>query len=192
MVPSSAYPINNIDLLIDLFPEYKKITKKEHLRRRESYECQIQLTRQLEHWQQWSIFQRVLRVAKELPIPEKIQSIISNVEAKDFANQRNRIIYHNLYWLFDDLKRELIDETFGIINIDLLDAVELSDTDYYTIGYTYLLIYSAYMLFKKLSEKNNNLKQEFEIMNACLANENNNNYRRFVEINSPHIMCRRI
>jgi len=110
--------ITSKNVVIDLFPSFKAKKKSEV----ERYKCEgffnLLISKKLEHWEIWSIFLRVLNIASELPVNSRSIFIFKQINAKDFAKQRNSIIYHNQKWLFDDLKIELYDTEFGSNKID--------------------------------------------------------------------------
>lgn len=88
--------VANRDLIIDLYPSYRSLKKKEIERRRREFEVQIQLTKQLDHYEFWHIFQRVLRITQGLPLAgaEALIHFWGFIEPTEFARQRNQIIYY--------------------------------------------------------------------------------------------------
>lgn len=175
--------INNQYLIVDLFPTYKKITRRELSQRKSIFEIQVQKAYQLEHWENWKIFQRVISVARNLPIKEEVLDLLRLIDPKKFANQRNRIIYQNREWLFDDLRNELFDDAFGLT--DILDEEHLSfnDFDDFTLLMSFTLFNINYILFHEISKVNQNFNAEFELFEKAISSKNNDHYRLFVEKN---------
>lgn len=175
---------NNNDIIIDLIPSYKRINKSELTQKRKVFECRIIITKQLKHYEQWSIFQKAVTYTKNLDLTEFLCSAIRKLKPKDFAETRNNIIYHNLYWLFPDLKSEIIDMDFGLINLDISKIEEQIYNKSFIVILSYLLFDYCISLFSQLSTVSNNFKQEFDIFYNSIIHENNRNFASFVNLNS--------
>ena len=173
--------IDNIELLVDLLPDYKKINKSQFIRNREVFECQIQIIKQLEHWQLWRILQKLLCFLKNCPIND-VYIRLFNYDPKTYSKQRNSIIYHNNVWFFKDLKEEIIDDEFGIVEFNKLDLDNLPNELYFTIITSYVLVYIEKVLFKDISQLSKHFGTEFNLMKSALLN-NNLNFRKFEDIN---------
>ena len=173
---------DNIDLLIDLLPHYKKISKAQFLRNRAAHECQIQIVKQLEHWQNWRILQKVIRYLKNPPFNNGFFKLF-NFPPKTYAKHRNNIIYYNNIWSFHDLKYEIFDRDYGLVNFDEIDIDTIVNDEYFTIIIAYQLLFILFGLFQELSDNNPHFKMEFEIMENSIIHESNSNYKRFVDQN---------
>jgi hypothetical protein len=173
--------IDSKDLLIDLLPDYKGgFSKKEIANRRLDFECQVQITKQLEHWELWTLLQRVLHVLQCSLIKGKVITFLCGVSAKDFAKQRNRIIYYNTAWLFDDLKQSITDANFGIRKIDFDD--KLSSDDDFSLIISFILLKTCYDLLKNIAEVSTRLQIEMEVIDQIIFRDDNNRYNGFVSL----------
>jgi HEPN domain-containing protein len=169
--------IDSKDLLIDIFPDYKKLSRKEIERRKSAFECQVQLTKQMEHWELWALLQRVLNIFKCPIINDQIVSFIYNVEPKDFARQRNKVIYYNTSWLFNDLKECIVDPNFCIRKIDYRESHTYDDD--FSLIISFVLLKICYDLFKNISTISRRLQLEIEIIDQIILKDNHNRYNEF-------------
>ena len=101
--------IDSKNIVTDIFPAFTGKKGRDLAQLREENFCKILISKLLEHWEVWSLFRRVLNVSAQLPFDDKYLRLFQRVSAKDFAKQRNVLIYRNREWLFEDLKTELID-----------------------------------------------------------------------------------
>ncbi len=175
--------VANRDILIDLYPSYSGLTRKEAKRRRDDYEIQIQLTGQLVHYEYWQIFQRILRISRNLPLEERLVRFLASLEPTVFARQRNSIIYYNTQWLFTDLKEALIHPDFAVKKImDEEDVIYDTEDDAFTTINAFLLLYLCYSLFREIARTNPNFAQEFDVLTLCMDDDKNALYHRFVDL----------
>ncbi len=172
--------IDSKDLLIDLLPDYKGLGKKEISNRRLEFECQLQITKQLEHWELWTLLQRVLNVFQCSLINVNVIAFLCRISPKDFAKQRNKIIYFNTAWLFDDLKQCIIDPNFGIRQIDFDDNLA-SDEDFSLI-ISFVLLKTCYNLLKNIAEISPRFWIELGIVDQIISQDNNDRYNGFVSL----------
>ncbi len=176
---------NNNDIIIDLIPSYKRINISELTQKRKVFECRIiRYTKQLKHYDQWSIFKKVVSYTRNLDLSDFLSIAIQKLKPLDFAETRNKIIYHNLFWLFPDLKSEIIDMNFGLINLDISKIEEHIYNESFIVFLSYLLLDNCISLFSQLATMSNNFKQEFDIFNNSIRHENNRNFESFVNLNS--------
>ncbi len=184
LVGLHAVRVDNVDLLVDLLPDLSVRPRKEREKSRTLFELKIQRIRQFEHWEWWELFQRVIRLCNNGPFDERLRIFLGSLDSKFFAKQRNYIIYHNVGWLFHDLKAQLIDPDFGIKKILSVEG-ELSyspDEDAFTTINGYLLFGSVYRMFEELSSLSPRFALEFDVMKGCVLEANNSLYHRFNDV----------
>jgi hypothetical protein len=172
--------LNNKDMLIDFYPSYSSLTRKQIDARRRTFEINIQLIKQLEHWEYWTLFQRVINTTKNLPVEKSLIDHMISINPKMFAKKRNLIIYFNNRWIFNDLKNLVIDPDF--FNKKIFDADEIecpTEDDAFTILNAFLLLRLNHSIFKSIAESNPNFRQEFDIINFCIQDDHNDLFNKF-------------
>jgi len=169
--------IESKDLYCDFLPDFKGFSKREIISRKESFECQIQLGKQLEHWEMWTLLQRVINVFSSNVVDDKVLAFLSRINPKEFARQRNFIIYFNSSWLFNDLKNYLIDDNFTIRNIDLDE--DITSDDDFSVIISFHLLKICFDLFKTLSDLSPRFDQEIQEMNRVIHDEYNHRYEMY-------------
>ncbi len=175
--------VENKDILVDLCPSYSsKITKKEVQERQSIFECRFQLISQPEHWHVWTFFQKTLEKFDNNIISEDPLTLLQKIEPKDFAKQRNRIMYHNTHWTFDDLKKVLIDADFGIRKIDFDNDEDITSRDDFSVVVSFLLTGIGLSLFNAIADEAERLREEVEIMNQIIEQDDNSYFNKFVEV----------
>ncbi len=172
--------IDSKNMVADIFPAFTGKSGKELLRLREGNFCKILVSKLLEHWEVWSLFKRVLNVSAQLPIDDKYLRLFQRVSAKDFAKQRNALIYQNREWLFEDLKTELVDLNYGASTVDL---DRYGEDDSFTVHLSFVLLQMVNSLIDSLRQKSNYLEEEYSLMQTACTNENNSIFRNFTESN---------
>jgi hypothetical protein len=176
--------INNNYLLVDLFPTYKKISKRDYINRRKVFELQIQRIWQFDHKENWTIYKRVINISNNLPVNEQILDLLLSIDPKNFTKQRNKIIYQNKEWIFEDLKQETIDEIFGIKDIFCDDNFTIDEHYDFTLFVSFLLLFLNFMLFYNISNNNEYFNNEFELIQKSMSSINNNIYTAFIDKNN--------
>ena len=84
----------NKDLLIDVYPDYGN-DKKRAAKYFEEKLSKVQIISQFEHHEVWTIFKRLIGITGELDVEREYINKIRNIDPKEFAKQRNKLIYHN-------------------------------------------------------------------------------------------------
>jgi hypothetical protein len=72
----------------------------------------------LEHRHVWSMFCRCLRVVSVPMWPKSVVDALKNLDPKSLSRQRNVLHYSNHRWIYPDLHHRLLDNKFGIRNVD--------------------------------------------------------------------------
>lgn len=171
--------IESKDLLCDFQPDFNGLKRKEIISRRENFEWQIHLYKQFEHWEMWTLLQRMVYIFRSEIVDKKVLYFLARIEPKDFAKQRNKIIYFNSSWLFGDLKDYLFDKDFTIRLIDFDENIA-SDDDFSVI-IAYSLIKICYILFKTLADSSRLFDQELQQINHLINDEKNHRYIEYSE-----------
>lgn len=160
---------SNKELIIDVFPDYGS-DKKKAKRLKDEKQSKVHIFRQPEHHDVWRIFQRLISITGELCICEHFSKLICALDPKIFAKQRNKLIYHNTRWIFEDLKSEVIDTDFGI---EETDQDEVEDSESFSLFVSFQMGNFVRKLFSVISEKSERFLPEKELLFGAYESSNN-------------------
>lgn len=152
----------NYDLLIDLFSDYKGFSKKEISEKKQNGEAMVLKAFQFEHWQNWEIVLRLNKIIRNLDI----SSITLTNNSKDYAKLRNKIIYYNNFWYYDDLYNEKISDKN---NLDMIEDPMNID---FIINLSFRILEKLLSLFEDLAKGSNNFSIEYSRMQQSLISDN--------------------
>ena len=174
--------VGDLDLIIDILPSYSdQLRKKEIERRKSTFECRILRSNRLEHWEVWLVLQRILRTLTSSILSSSSLKLILNLEPKEFARQRNRIVYHNTFWLYEDLRDRIVDPDFGCKSIDR--ERDEAEADGLTLLISFLLLNYIHKLLSSLADRVPSFKLEFDPIKVMLESGNFRRYDSFVKAN---------
>ena len=116
----------------------------------------------------WQLFQRMLRITKDTHLiwPQKCVQELVQVDFKDFASQRNKLLYR-CEWFFDDLHKYDVTATFGNHMIGSLDnGVAISDpsNDGFSIALGLVVFRFASKMLRDLAQNSPVLQAEWNIL----------------------------
>lgn len=95
--------VDNKSMSIDVWPTVQNTaSKKEKAAYQIGDDVQFIHHARIEHHHRWAILQRVLRTLKNAPLDGAVINAIIDIDEKQFARQRNRLHYSNI-WYFEDL-----------------------------------------------------------------------------------------
>lgn len=95
--------VNNKTISLDIWPDVdNKATKKERALYKLGSEIQCISHSRFEHYHRWAVLKRILRTLIESPLSGEFINAICDIDDKQFARQRNKLHYSNV-WMFDDL-----------------------------------------------------------------------------------------
>lgn len=168
--------LNNKPILIDFWPEPEKLpSRQKKLRTQQTNKINFFiLNNRIDHRNIWSIFNRLLCVTDvgENIWPANLIKALKKLKINEFARQRNSIHYHHHEWIFDDLHDFLLDKDFGILKIDISDALTYSiDNKQYSVILCFSLFRMAVALFYSISDLSNQLNNERILFDNFLNND---------------------
>ncbi|MFC1583997.1 hypothetical protein ACFL5V_00470 [Fibrobacterota bacterium] len=176
--------IDSKDFIIDSLPNYKRISKKDLIRRREIQEVMFLLVKQPEHYDMWRLFQKVVTTCNIDIWDGTIINFLHDCSPKHFAKHRNKAIYQNTKWIFNDLSDILIDLNVANRPIYQDGEIELSIEDLdFTIIICYLIVKMGLKVFEDLGSKLPAFNEEYVVMSNIIQTAGNENYFSFHEKN---------
>jgi hypothetical protein len=170
--------VQNKSVLIDIWTPPQKKRKGEV---GPSYHVLMQSCNRFEHRQLWAVFQRMMRVTKELDtvLTKDITTALLDLDINDFATQRNSLHYR-IAWPFNDLHQCNIDPNFGIHDDGIADGTPLRDPegDDFSIVLGIVLVRIGYRMIYELSQKAPALDGELDLLRNWLRGDCHPLYQR--------------
>lgn len=167
---------NSKAVLVDIFPKEEDTQKRRSkLKLQLLDDPAIQFTKlnmRFEHRHVWSILKRMLAVYQMSRVwPEEYISALRNVDANEFAKQRNELNYKNQCWIFEDIHNPVIDESFGIYNGKIEESVNYSLESSFSVTIAILLMRLAILQFTSISANTSLMNEEIKVVTANLSVE---------------------
>lgn len=128
--------------------------------------------RRIEHRHVWLLLKRILNSSTVEIWNERYVNTLKKIDIENFPKQRNLLHYFDTEWIFDDLFEFEPDTKFGVypegLEYGLHSFTIKSD---YTLACAQILLKFAYDLIKDISSVSNLIKQDFDIINTFLSND---------------------
>lgn len=175
--------IENVDYLIDLFPEKEKLSRNQIQSGRKPEPIMKFIRFQsLKHYEIWRIFQRTIKVLHINLWDESIIYFLNKLHPLQFAKQRNSLHYINNFWIYPDLFEPKINESVCYINnlLDEFEEGEFLNREDFSLILSLILIGLAYSLFFDLSKNTPIIKTEFELINSNMQKDFHSTLNYFI------------
>jgi hypothetical protein len=166
---------NNKDIVIDLFPEYQKDRKHKGIV--ENRSAKIQLSKQFEHHDLWTIFKRCLNITGDINSSEERINELKSIDPKNYAKKRNQIIYHNCKWIFEDLREEIVDLEYGIAKVE-----DWVDDDSFPLLTAFKLADISKQMFRDIDSKSERFHLEYIKIEKAFEHSNNFQFQKYHEL----------
>ena len=158
---------NKKPVLVDIWPEPKKLSSKDRKRGIEpASEMELRKVGEiLNHLGIWMIFQRLIRVSKIDIWPKQYIFFFKNLDESHFAWQRNKLLYQNNFWLEADMHDYIINKNYGL-RANLIEvALDLKkETNDFSLLLSFIVLNAGYLLLDSFSEITNKLKDEVNLL----------------------------
>lgn len=132
----------------------------------------IRFSYRLEHRHIWQLFKRLLNSCTVSVWNERYVEALSKIELENFPKQRNVLNYWYHRWIFDDLHHFDIDNKFGLHTEGLEYGIKTFNLKSdFSLSLAQIVLRMSYELIKDISDQTNLLKQEFDLIENFLKNE---------------------
>lgn len=168
-------------LIVDIWPGSKKSNRNRPAPEQYSGRTLqfIKAKTRLQHKDQWTIFQRLLRVSNIFVWDQEIVRSLSNLPTLDFAHQRNALHYRNNHWPYDDLFDFLIDPDFATRETNQITHEDIDPASYdFSLILSFVMFNFAYSLFKEIVEATGSATSELGLINRNLLRDCHQLYQR--------------
>jgi hypothetical protein len=124
---------------------------------------------QMGHKHFWLLFQRLLNVSKVDIWQPQYLAALRKLQVREFASQRNIVHNRDWRWILGDLHEFVIDERFGVHEVDLHKALIYVERSDFSIALALAILRMGFSLIESLTHATNKLNAEVDLMKNRLT-----------------------